>query len=325
MKPLDSSSDRAVKASADLRAFRIFQHVSDAKLGKLAGHAREQLLAGGQIVYDQGSTGDDFYVVLTGGVEGHRSTPLGRIEMTRSRVGQIFGEVSFLDANPRDTTTLAVGATALLAFNGARVRRALNADPELGVALMRAFWHSLAAKVRQTNQLVGGLLPPSPGADEPPSAATGRSVDLKPGAKLELFKETGLSAAELRLLATTLFAESFEEEAAIFVEGAHGDCLYIVVDGNVRISRRASGSVETVLANLGRGEVFGEMALVDDQLRSADAHAGPGGATVLALSRRDLDEVLQRPSEAASQFLNLVCRVLCHRFRQMTTMLTASR
>ena len=321
MKPLDSSSERAIKASADLRAFRIFQHVADAKLNKLAGHAREQLLAGGQIVYDQGSTGDDFYVVLAGAVEGHRSTPVGRVEMTRSRVGQIFGEVSFLDSNPRDTTTLAAGATALLSFNGSRIRRAIGSDPELGVALMRAFWHSLAAKIRQTNQLLGEQLPASAAGDEAPAAAPGRSVDLKPRAKLDLFTETGLSAAELRLLATTLRAESFEDGTTLFVEGSAGDALYIVAEGSVRISRRIPGRGESVLASLARGEVFGEMALVDDQLRSADAHAGPKGATVLALSRRDLDEVLQRPSEAASQFLTLVCRVLCHRFRQMTAML----
>lgn len=325
MSPLDLSSERAHKASADLRAFRIFQHIPDAKLKKLAGHAREQLMTGGQIVYDQGSTGDDFYVVLAGAVDGHRNTPGGRLEMTRSRVGQIFGEVSFLDSNPRDTTTISSGRTALLSFNGVTVRRAIGADHELGVALMRAFWHSLAAKIRQANTLLGELMPPSLGDDEQPTAALGRAVDLKPRAKLDLFAETGLSAAELRLLATTLGAQTFEDGSTLFVEGSAGDCLYIVAEGTVRISRRIAGRSESVLANLGHGEVFGEMAVVDDQLRSADAHAGPGGATVLAFSRRDLDEVLQRPSEAASQFLTLVCRVLCHRFREMTALLASRR
>jgi len=190
---------------------------------------------------------------------------------------------------------------------------------------MRAFWHSLAAKIRQANMFLGDLMPESSGEDGRPTAAPGRSVDLKPRAKLDLFAETGLSAAELRLLATTLHAESFEAGATVFVEGSAGDCLYIIVEGSVTISRRLSGRGESILASLGRGEVFGEMALVDDQLRSADAHAGPGGATVLPLSRRDLDEVLQRPSEAASQFLTLVCRVLCHRFREMTSLLAARR
>ena len=46
---------------------------------------------------------------------------------------------------------------------------------------------------------------------------------------------------------------------------------------------------------------------------------------MLALSRHDLDEVLQRPSEAATQFLKLVCKVLTHRLREMFNTLAAGR
>ncbi len=314
-------TSRAPGAFADLRAFRIFQHVPDGGLAKLATLAREQRAGAGQVVYDQGTPGDDFFVVLAGTVEGHRSTPAGRQPVTRVRVGQIFGEVSFLDSNPRDTTTIATGDAALLCFDSTKVRRAIAADHELGAGLMRSFWHSLAAKIRQANSFLGDRMPLRAAEPPPPSTGRRRSVDMKPRAKLDLFAEKGLSAAELRLVATTLAAESYEPEATLFLEGAPGDCLYIVADGTVRISKRVPGRGEKVLATLGRGEVLGEMALVDDQLRSADARAGEGGATVVALSRHDLDEVLQRPSEAASQFLLLVCRVLCHRFREMTAML----
>ncbi|MGD1148436.1 MAG: cyclic nucleotide-binding domain-containing protein [Thermoanaerobaculaceae bacterium] len=323
MSPFEPEPSRAPNAFADLRAFRIFQQVSDAKLAKLCLLARDQIVEAGQIIYDQGSTGDDFFVVLAGTVEGQRSTATGRQPATRIRVGQIFGEVSFLDSNPRDTTTIAVVSAALLRFNGAAVRRVIASDHELGASLMRTFWHSLAAKIRQANLFLGELMSPSPGESEPSGPVDGRSVDMKPRAKLDLFAETGLSAAELRLVATTLRARSFDAEETLFLEGAPGDCLYIVVEGSVRISRRVSGRGEGVLATLGRGEVFGEMALVDDELRSADAHAGPEGATVLALSRHDLDDVLQRPSEAASQFLKFVCRVLAHRLREMINVLAA--
>jgi len=325
MSPYEPETPRAPQAFADLRAFRIFQHVPDAKLAKLALLAREQIVGAGQIVYDQGSTGDDFFVVLAGNVDGHRSTTTGRQPVTRIRVGQIFGEVSFLDSNPRDTTTIAAGSAALLCFDGVKIRRAIASDHELGTSLMRSFWHSLAAKIRQANLFLNEQMAPTSDEQLPPSAAQGHSVDMKPRAKLDLFAEKGLSAAELRLVATTLAAESYESGATLFVEGAPGNCLYIVVDGDVKISKRVSGRGEKLLATLGRGEVFGEMALVDDQLRSADANAGSGGATVLALSRHDLDEVLQRPSDAASQFLQLVCRVLCHRFRDMTNLLSARR
>ena len=159
MSPYEPAPSRTPKAFADLRAFRIFQQVPDAKLATLSSLAREQIVGAGQIIYDQGSTGDDFFVMLAGTVDGHRSTPSGRQQVIRIGVGQIFGEVSFLDSNPRDATTIAAGGAALLCFNGALVRRAIASDHELAAALMRTFWHSLAAKIRQANAFLGDLLP----------------------------------------------------------------------------------------------------------------------------------------------------------------------
>jgi CRP-like cAMP-binding protein len=55
----------------------------------------------------------------------------------------------------------------------------------------------------------------------------------------------------------------------IFSEGAPAGTMYVVVEGEVEL-RRASGSV---LAVAGPGDVFGELALIDDRPRSASAVA----------------------------------------------------
>ena len=322
MNRFEPDAARAPLGSSDLRVFRLFQHLGDAQLARLAAHGREHGVAPGQVVYDEGGTGDDFFVVLAGSVEGRRSAPGGRRTVTHARVGQLFGEVSFLDGQPRDLTAVATGPGAVVAFSSARVRRAMAIDPELGTGLARTFWLSLAAKIREANQLMGELLPAASPAEPRAPGEPGEAVELGPSAKLDLFAETGLSAAELRLLATTLRAESFPPGATIFLEGQRGDSLYIVARGQAIISRAVPGRGESRLATLGRGEVFGEMALVDDQLRSADARSGPEGCTTLLLSHHDLDEVLQRPSDAAVQFLGLVCRILCRRFRAMVRTIT---
>jgi CRP/FNR family cyclic AMP-dependent transcriptional regulator len=311
-------------AFSDLRVFRIFQHAPDERLAELATFAREVTVARDQVIYNEGDFGEDFFVVLAGTVEDFCTTLGGRQAVSRVRVGQVLGETSFLDSRPRPTTAVATDQGALLRFDSQAVKEAINTNHELGTVLARSFWHSLAAKIRQANQFMIDIVPVE--STHPVSEKReGQKVEIKPGAKVDLFQETGLSAAELRLLAVTLQARKFAPDAYIFHEGELGDALYVVVDGEVRISRRIGGRGEEPITVLGRGEVFGEMALVDDQPRSADAHAHGDGCTVLVLSQNDLDAVLHMSQAAASQFLYLVCGVLCHRLRTVITLLDSLR
>jgi NADH dehydrogenase len=63
--------------------------------------------------------------------------------------------------------------------------------------------------------------------------------------------------------------EHYEAGQTIFREGDRGDWLYVVVDGEVEVLRHVPGEGDLVLRRLGRGECFGEIALVSDAPRSA--------------------------------------------------------
>jgi NADH:ubiquinone reductase (H+-translocating) len=63
--------------------------------------------------------------------------------------------------------------------------------------------------------------------------------------------------------------EHFEPNETIFRQGDWGDSLYIIVDGEVEITRDVSGQSDVPLARLGCGECFGEMGLVRQMPRSA--------------------------------------------------------
>ena len=67
--------------------------------------------------------------------------------------------------------------------------------------------------------------------------------------------------------------EHFEADEVVFREGDRGDWLYVVLDGEVEISRRVPGGGEALITRLGRGECFGEIALVSDRPRSATARS----------------------------------------------------
>ena len=115
-----------------------------------------------------------------------------------------------------------------------------------------------------------------------------QQVTVKSEDKVDLFRERGLSAAEMKLLATFSSEERFREGSMIFREGEKGDKLYIVLDGRVRISKFIPGVGEEALTVLDRGDFFGEMALIDDKPRSADAQS----------ARRRRHRALHRPRHA---------------------------
>ena len=65
----------------------------------------------------------------------------------------------------------------------------------------------------------------------------------------------------------------FDAEDIIFYEGEPGDCLYLVCEGSVRISKAGRGGQQETLGFIQPGNFFGEMALIDGQPRSAQASA----------------------------------------------------
>ncbi|HYB41622.1 MAG TPA: FAD-dependent oxidoreductase, partial [Candidatus Methylomirabilis sp.] len=78
--------------------------------------------------------------------------------------------------------------------------------------------------------------------------------------------------------------EHFEPGEVICEEGGHGDWLYIVVDGEVDVVKRLPGRGEVALRRLGRGDCFGEIALLGDHVRTATARSATA-VNVLAVDR----------------------------------------
>lgn len=112
----------------------------------------------------------------------------------------------------------------------------------------------------------------------------------------------------LDLFRNTNDARPYRAGEAIFRAGDHGDNMYVVVEGEVRIS--ANGKELEVL---GSGGVFGEMALIDNMPRSADAVAATDCRVVPVDERRFKFLVQQTP------FFSLqILRVMADRLRRTT-------
>src|SRR3954466_6085100 len=99
-----------------------------------------------------------------------------------------------------------------------------------------------------------------------------------------IFKD--LDDEELQQMAEVCKPEEFRSGEYIFREGESGNRLYLIVEGEVRISREVPGSGEEALAILKPGSLFGEMAVFDRSERSTDAISN-GGTKVITISRSD--------------------------------------
>jgi len=124
-----------------------------------------------------------------------------------------------------------------------------------------------------------------------------------------------LDDTELGEVADVCRIEEYVSGEYIFREGEHGNRLYLIVEGDVRISRDVPGSGEEALAILKPGALFGEMAVLDRSERSTHAISN-GGTKVLTITRPDFEMLLDFNREMAYKVLWSVTRLLSGRLRQ---------
>ena len=145
-------------------------------------------------------------------------------------------------------------------------------------------------------------------------------------AKINLF--AGLPELYLRRIQALGQVEKYPYGALIFAEGSAGDKVYLILEGKVRISREVPGMGEEALAILKTGDYFGEMALIDDFPRSADAKAHEA-CRLFVISKEHLQDLLFVDRDLAYDLLWNFVRTLSGRLRdtndKMTFLAVSSR
>ena len=311
-----------IEIASRLRRFEMLSHLSDEQIFQLSRAARPETCERGHTLFAHGSTGTEMYLLERGEVVIRRPTPYGTFPLGMLGPGELFGEVNFISRYQRSGDAVAAQPCDLLRIEAAELERLIQESPELGVQLYWSFWHGLAQKLRTTNEQLKSFF-----SDESlpenfvklrraPAALPGK-VQVDSGDKIRLFREQGLSGKELEALATFSREKRFPAGSHIFHEGDRGNEMYIILDGRVRISKFIPGGGEEALAIIERGDFFGEMSLIDGQPRSADARAHGGPVTVLALDEPTVHEVLTMDPQASLDFLQLLCRLVAKRLREI--------
>lgn len=130
-----------------------------------------------------------------------------------------------------------------------------------------------------------------------------------------------LSERHLELVVSLTNIKEFSRGEVVFRQGDIGDTFYIIIEGRIRISRQIPGMGEEALAILDPGDYFGEMALLEEEERSADALVHER-ALLLSLAKQDLEDLLFVNKEVAYEVLWAFVRTMSSRLRETSNKLT---
>jgi CRP/FNR family cyclic AMP-dependent transcriptional regulator len=132
--------------------------------------------------------------------------------------------------------------------------------------------------------------------------------------RLNLFH--GLDEAELMLLLTEAELVDYREGDYPITEGEQGNHMFVILAGHARISKKAMG-IQKVIHELGPGECFGEMSLIECRSRSASVKA----LSACKLLRIDGGDIMKIPTIAAKLYRN-IAKLLSQRLRHANDILT---
>ncbi|MBW1683333.1 MAG: cyclic nucleotide-binding domain-containing protein [Deltaproteobacteria bacterium] len=134
-----------------------------------------------------------------------------------------------------------------------------------------------------------------------------RIVHLK---EIEIFE--GLSVSELAAVASVAEEMDSAPGEEVIREGEPGETMYLIVSGEVSVLKEREEGQRIELDRIGAGDYFGEMALFEDEVRSATIRTEKP-ARLLVLHKQEFREIVREYPEIALQ----ICRVLGRRIRRL--------
>lgn len=123
-----------------------------------------------------------------------------------------------------------------------------------------------------------------------------------------LFAE--LDEEELERFSRVAVPRTFPEGSRVFHEGDRSDACYIVRHGTFRVTREHPDGRAITLATLGPGDIVGELAMLDGEVRSASVETLGGDGELIALPAKDVRALLKRHPDITVKMVAALTRRL---------------
>jgi len=220
---------------------------------------KEERIAAGTVLFAENEKAsrlllrrDKMYFVVAGEI----SLVARGKQIGSPKAGEIFGEMAAISDSPRSASAIAKTECRVIALDDKGFSAALEKQPEFALMMLGTMILRLRAMIARLSGV--------------PSAAVPKESRVFDKSLLGTMVE-GLGGQAL---------VRYDRDKIIMVAGQAGALMYVVVEGRVAITIRG-----TVVERVGAGGVFGEMALIDQSPRAANAVAETDCA-LLAMNRK---------------------------------------
>jgi len=141
-----------------LRRVRLFEALEVPELAEILMLGVVKEYAKDDVIFEDGSPGDSFYVIYEGAVRISKVFQhMGEEALTILGAGEFFGEMSFFDDEPRSARAVAHEGAKLLEIKNADLKAHLATRPEVALKFLWAFARTLSQRVRDTNDKFSAL------------------------------------------------------------------------------------------------------------------------------------------------------------------------
>jgi cAMP-dependent protein kinase regulator len=255
----EPAEEAAVK---EMPVVPLFSDLKKKELARVIEKIQAKQYARGAAVCQEGDSGDSIFIISHGKVGIFRQNASGeKVFITELKEGDFFGEFGFFSNSRRTATVEAVVDTEVLEITKQDLEEIIREFPSVSEVLFKFYKERVLDSLLATSSLFRSFPP-----------------------------------QERKQILSKFSMEVVPAGATVLEEGAPGDSLYIIKEGQVEVFTVDVQGAPLTLAQLKEGDFFGEISLLTGRPRTASIKVLQA-AELLRLTKNDFDQIIENHPE----------------------------
>lgn len=281
---------------------------------------------------------DTFYIIIKGKMRTHKASPvIGEEDIKILGPGDFFGVESAMARQSRIETVIAMSDATLIEISAEKFGMLIQKSAPIAMKIIRSF----SVKLREFDNNIARLSFKNVGEEDishifelaeywfnqnrmiHATYAYQRYLQIAPNGEFTEQAKMRLQGLKKPFQAPPSLSDTLSRnyiaDQLIFCENELGYELYIIRTGGVKITKMLDGQ-EVMLAMLQPGDIFGEMAILDNKPRTATAITS-GNSNILAINKANFETMVKTQPQLASKIITLLSERIWTAYRQLANLL----